>query len=443
MPLRCHTHRFALVLASVCVAFGCAGYSNVDRDIDRTPIVNTGVGATVIMPGETAPPPQWPGSVTGAGTPAATAEGGTRGAAPRAGGSPVTFIGGTEVDEKRHETKKSEPRWLKYMTLPFAVVAYPIKKGIEAVRGEPETGPSVPDGSRPAPRVPEDRADAQAAQERAELDRLESELAQRTTTPSQPRAPASATPRAGLSIADELAFLREGRRPPSRSATTRSTSTGTAPRRPAASATPAGLPGETSRALDRDGDGHPDQWSYRAGGALIREVSDEDGDGAPDRTVRYDPRSGDISSVEEDMNRDGSFDSWSHYADGELARRRSDANGDGNIDTWTFYEGGQIARHEQDTNGDGFRDRVGYYEEGRLGREELDRSGRGRPDLTLYYDEKGRVRESEEDVDGDGVLDVRAHYRKGKLKRREILTDAALETALESHANPGNATEAP
>ncbi|UCE85401.1 MAG: hypothetical protein JSU66_13815 [Deltaproteobacteria bacterium] len=448
MPVCFRTIRFAPALAGASLALACAGVSNVNRDVDRTPIVNTGVGATILMPGETAPPPQWPGSVTGAGAPAASAEGRSGAAAPTPGSSPVTFLGGTEVDEERHVTQKSQPRWLKYAALPFAVAAYPFQKAIDAVRGDSEPGPPVPDGRVPVPASPEDRADAQAAQERAELDRLQNELAQRGATPAQPQfaspaATRAAPPRAPLSIAEELAFLREGRTPPSRTLPAPSEPSRTAPRRPVPSATPGAQPGETGRALDRDGDGHPDQWAYRAGGALVRELSDEDGDGTADRSVRYDPHSGAIASVEEDMNRDGTFDSWSQYADGTLARRRSDADFDGTIDTWTFYEAGSIARHEQDTNADGFRDRIGYYENGQLAREEVDRSGRGHPDLVLYYDEKGRVRVSEEDVDGDGVPDVRAHYRKGKLKRREILTDAALDATLESHAAPGNAPGRP
>ena len=63
---------------------GCFAVNKVERDIDRTPTVNTGAGATVIMPGQTAPVYQSPlegatpdggggGGVTGTDSPTGTA----------------------------------------------------------------------------------------------------------------------------------------------------------------------------------------------------------------------------------------------------------------------------------------------------------------------------------------------------------------------------------
>ena len=53
----------ALIAASA-LAPGCVYYGATSRDVDRTPIVDTGVGASVIMPGQTAP--AFPGSTGGA-----------------------------------------------------------------------------------------------------------------------------------------------------------------------------------------------------------------------------------------------------------------------------------------------------------------------------------------------------------------------------------------
>jgi hypothetical protein len=126
---------------------------------------------------------------------------------------------------------------------------------------------------------------------------------------------------------------------------------------------------------DRDGDGRPDQWQYREGGVLVRELFDENGDGRVDRTVRYDPATGQRSYEEEDANQDGLVDSWVEYARGQVQRRRQDASGDGQPDAWSFYRGGQIARVEEDRNGDGFRDRVGQFDAaGKLRREIEDRT---------------------------------------------------------------------
>ncbi len=39
-----------VLVAHLALSLGCV-YSNVQRDIERTPTINTGAGATVLMPG--------------------------------------------------------------------------------------------------------------------------------------------------------------------------------------------------------------------------------------------------------------------------------------------------------------------------------------------------------------------------------------------------------
>ena len=70
---------------------------------------------------------------------------------PPSGGAPVTMIGGAEQHDKGHVAWKQEPVWLKYLTLPFAVIAAPFKAGAEAARREPEPGPELPQSAPPAP----------------------------------------------------------------------------------------------------------------------------------------------------------------------------------------------------------------------------------------------------------------------------------------------------
>ena len=48
------SHAVALIAAST-LAPGCVYYGTQSRDVDRTPIVDTGVGATILMPGQSAP----------------------------------------------------------------------------------------------------------------------------------------------------------------------------------------------------------------------------------------------------------------------------------------------------------------------------------------------------------------------------------------------------
>jgi len=448
----------ALALLLAGALSGCLAYSNVKRDTDRQPIVHTGVGATVLMPGQG--PPNLPesihgrgygggapyagppapgtggaasGSYRGGGTgsqgggssyaagPAAGGHGAPPGAVP-AGGS-MQFIGGAEVDQQTHREIKQEPLLIKTLLAPLAVVAWPFKKTYEAAQGDAQPVVAPPPPAPPRPGAP----DYEAAYEDAQLQALERSLpgASPSAAPghgagSAPGAPTAAAPPPVASpgpppssIADELAALQRGVPP-----------RGVAPG-PGGAATPAGV---ADRVNDADGDGRPDQWQYRERGVLVRELFDQNGDGRVDRTVRYDPATGEKHSEEEDANADGRVDSWVEYQGGRVARRRQDTSGDGQPDAWNFYRGGQLARVEEDRDGDGFRDRVGHYDAGKLRREIEDGNGDGRPDRITLYDEKERVRQLSEDRDGDGLVDARSFYENGKLVRREVVDEAAGES---------------
>lgn len=443
---------------------GCA-YGDYERDVDRTPVVNTGAGATIIYPGQTAPPA--PGSVMPGAEPAGGATGtGTGSADPETtgshrsgsapGGGNVTFIGGSAIDEKRSLRVHEEPSYYKYLGLPFAILAAPFVAIAEAVRGEPEEGPEIPQ-THAAPQTGP-TAPAPPDYETQQLEAMERELAQRgaaaaggppavsaapggngVTAPPLAGAPATWQPQ---SIADELAALQ--RRP---DFTAPSEMRGPAPapqhgqqvvsgRPPAPDVTTPSPPrgGERPFAtadgiVDRDGDGRIDQWIFREEGEIVRAVFDDDGDGHAERTLHYDRQTHRVSRVVEDTDRDGSPDSWSDFRDGELFRRRDDSDSDGSVDSWSYYRGEQLTRHEIDTTGDGFRDRTSFYEAGALMREEQDRDGDGRTDLTVHFDEDARIATREEDTDGDGRIDTISHYDGGRLTRRELLDPQPPPTA--------------
>jgi antitoxin component YwqK of YwqJK toxin-antitoxin module len=450
---------FLLVSVSVGLA-GCLAYSNVKRDTDRNPIVHTGVGATIMMPGQA--PPALPqsmlnasrygtaqgggvqgsqsgsssgygsgsgsGSSSGSGYGAAPPAGGYAGApaAPPGGGSNIQFIGGTEVDEVTHREIRQDPLLVKTLLAPVAAVAYPFKKAYEALQGDPE--PVVtPEPQQAAPRGP---TDYQGAYEQSQLDHLERQLGPQAAPPpgAAPRsAPqvASAPPSSGgsASISDELAMLQRRVQP-----------RGVAPELNGGPPPVAGQPtpsGVADKVQDRNGDGRPDLWQYREKGALVRELFDEDSDGRVDHTIRYDPASGQKATEEEDSDVDGRIDSWVEYRNGEVIRRRQDANHDGEPDAWTLYRGGQLARVEEDRNADGFRDRVGYYQEGKLRREVEDANGDGRPDRVTLYDANERASERTEDLNGDGLIDARSFFEKGKLVRREIVEESVASPLVE------------
>jgi hypothetical protein len=464
-------HRLLQPLLFLTVSLGLAGcfaYSNVKRDTDRNPIVHTGVGATILMPGQA--PPALPqsmlnasrygtaqggptqgstsgsssgygsgsGSGSASGAPGAAPApgyagapaGGGYAAAPGAvpGQSNIQFIGGAELEEVTHRQIRQDPLGVKALLAPVAMVAYPFKKAYEALQGDPE--PVVtPEAQAAQPRGP---TDYQGAYEQNQLDQLERQLGPSAAPPgpapqaAPPRAApevASAPPPGGGSIADELALLQR-RVQPRGIAPEAANGAPPVPGQP----TPSGV---ADKVTDRNGDGRPDLWQYRDGGALVRELFDEDSDGRVDHTVRYDPATGQKVSEEEDSDVDGRIDSWVEYRNGEVVRRRQDANHDGEPDAWTLYRGGQLARVEEDRNGDGFRDRVGYYQSGKLRREVEDANGDGRPDRVTVFDGSERATERTEDLNGDGMIDARSFFENGKLVRREIVDESTAAPLVE------------
>ncbi len=436
------SHTVALIAAAT-LAPGCVYYGDTKRDIDRTPIVDTGVGATVLMPGQSAP--SFPGGASTSGGSEAGAPGRTSGGysgsssgAPSGGGG-LTMIGGTRVDESMHSSSHEEPIWLKYLMLPFAVAAAPFVAAADAIKGDPKPGPEVPRVDPPRPQLAA-KPPAETYDDRMidgmdrELDQRQAAAAPPTTSGTPARAAARATN--APSIADELASLQrtptvESAPSPRPQAATTATSAPSAPRSSLApDAAADGI-------VDRNGDGRIDLWIYREDGEIVRRVLDEDFDGRPDQTIFYDRATHRVSRVEEDTDHDGNVDSWTDYQDGQVVRRRGDTNHDGTVDTWTFYRNGEITRHEQDTTGNGFRDRIGFYEGGKLVREEQDTTGKGKADVIVYYDANERVVRRDEDTDQDGRIDVISYYENGRLSRRELIDGTAqAPQAVAPHATP-------
>ena len=422
----------ALAVLLIPTLAGCF-YSRRAADVDRNPTVDTGTGASIIMPGQSAPAMgRAPGS-----------EGGIPTATPN-----IQMIGGSEIDEERHEVGKEDPLLFKALTAPLAAVAAPFVAAAEALRDDdPEPGPQVPAHKPERPEVrqgppPVDsKGGASAAAggpapptvqatrtpdfETQQIEAMERELTRRQASAPPPSPAPSAAPRSrgAVSIADELAALQRAPRAASQPAPAVPPPLETTldpARRPSG-----GSEGPVADGIvDRDEDGRIDLWLYREDGDIVRKVIDQDFDGRPDTTLHYDPDTHRLARIEEDSDRNGATDSWTEYREGEVTRRRVDSDHDGSVDTWTFYRDGEISRHEQDTTGDGFRDRIGHYEGGTLLREEHDRNGDGRPDLTEHYADGRNVSRREEDRDHDGAVDVISHYENGRLARRELLGDA-------------------
>lgn len=178
--------------------------------------------------------------------------------------------------------------------------------------------------------------------------------------------------------------------------------------------------------VDRDHDGNPDLWSYRGADGNPTEELDENKDGRADRRLHYDSARR-LSRTEEDLDFDGKMETFSHYEQGQLVRRRADTDADGQPDAWTFFREGEIARHEIDRDQDGFRDLVMAYEAGELTREEDDRNRDGRPDRINVF-KSGELIERHDDLDFDGLSDITSYYEDGKLVRRSVSTDEAVQS---------------
>ncbi|HTO52706.1 MAG TPA: hypothetical protein VMR50_04900 [Myxococcota bacterium] len=431
--------------------FGTAcgvGYKNGSQE--QRPEIITGMGATVMYPGEAGP--AMPGSAIGPAGSASSSSGstvpgttsgssnssgtgvpdnggsgygshsgssssngsgsGSGGSNP--GGSNLTMIGQTtEEASNSTETKEFLPIGPLF-GYPFWFLGQSLgDKADDAKKAQMEPKPAAaPPRTRTADDVERDRLER-------ENEALRKELEQRA---SAPPVTGSSAPAPHAAIGDELAALE-------RSLDRRGGTTTPPPVDAAAPARKPLLPQEPGlgapEARDRNGDGKPDEWLYTVNGRPVTDALDDDFDGRVDRIQHYDSK-GRLVSSDEDLNGDGVMETTSIYEDGQLVRRRTDSNGDGQADTWSFYKDNELLRTEIDKNGDGFRDEVTIYSHGKVEREEEDRNGDGRPDVVTLY-RNGQIYEKREDLDFDGMPDVVSHYENGKLTSREASSSEAFE----------------
>jgi hypothetical protein len=435
-----------LLVLSVSLAACGVGYKNGSQE--QRPEIITGMGATVMYPGEAGPAmpgsaigpagsnssssgstvpgttsgssnssgtgvPDNGGSGTGSHSGTSSSNGSGSGSGGNPGGSNLTMIGQTtEEASNSTETKEFLPIGPLF-GYPFWFLGQSLgDKADEAKKQQMEPKPTA--AEPPHPRTADD---VERDRLQRENDALRQELEQRASAPVTSAPPA---PRAA--IGDELAALE-------RSLDRRGGATTPPPVAAAAPARKPLLPQEPGlgapETRDRNGDGKPDEWLYSANGRPVTDALDDDFDGRVDRIQHFDSK-GRLVSSDEDLNGDGVMETTSIYEDGQLVRRRTDSNGDGQADTWSFYKNNELIRTEIDKNGDGFRDVVTIYSHGKVEREEEDRNGDGRPDVvTLYRD--GQIVEKREDLDFDGMPDVVSHYENGKLVSREASSSEAFE----------------
>jgi len=439
----------ALVLLPAALCACGIGYQSADRE--QRPEIITGMGATVMYPGESGPampgssigPTSATGQTTGSTTPGTASgsysgsgepprAGSTSGQAPAGGaaasggaaepGSNMTMIsGGKQEVSESFEDKRFLPIG-PIFGYPFWFLGKSLAdKADDEAKEQLDKANQGTDPVSGRANTPDDVERNRLAEENQALrDQLQQRASAPAAVPPVGSAPGTRVAQSAR-ISDELAALERslGKRSGGAAA-----GAGAAPQ--ASRPIPPGTPGlGVPEATDRDGDGRPDLWTYTKNGRPALEALDEDHDGRVDRNLHYDER-GRLVSSDDDLNGDGVMETASLFEDGRLARRRSDSNADGQADTWTFYRGDEILRTEIDRDGDGFRDELTIYTNGQVDREEIDRNGDGRPDAVSIY-ANGQISEKREDLDFDGTPDVVSRYKNGKLASREAESTEVFE----------------
>jgi antitoxin component YwqK of YwqJK toxin-antitoxin module len=170
---------------------------------------------------------------------------------------------------------------------------------------------------------------------------------------------------------------------------------------------------------------------------------DSDNDGKIDRIAHFD-QAGKISKLEEDSNRDGTYDIMSRYKDKKPICQEKDTNFDGKkdffchfdakgfpekieedtrytgrIDRIRIYRKGVPDRVEYDADGDGFMETISFYKEGKIFLQTQDKNKDGKPDVKIFFNQKEEKERVEKDEDGDGKVDLKVFYKNGRLTKSE------------------------
>jgi hypothetical protein len=163
---------------------------------------------------------------------------------------------------------------------------------------------------------------------------------------------------------------------------------------------------------DANRNGRNDATSFMNGTRIERIELDLDENG---KAERWDYYMADRSLEKIGFSRlnDGVMDSQAYYgSDGTLARMEVSTKRDGRFDRVEFYEGGVLSRSEEDTNGDGRPDKWETYQPNpgapanepayAIASAAFDDAGRGTPARRFHYGRNGAVTLVEVDPDGDG-----------------------------------------
>lgn len=168
----------------------------------------------------------------------------------------------------------------------------------------------------------------------------------------------------------------------------------------------------TRLTADLNKDGVIDAWSYMDGTKVLRTELDADQDGKIERW-EFHGDDGKVARVAISREKNGKPDTWMYPGpDGKLARAEiSSEQDETKIDRWEWYENDQVARAEEDASGDGRVDKWEAWRNGALTSVMLDEDYDGSPDRRLVYGDGGRLLTIESDPDGRGGFKKKIEVR--------------------------------
>lgn len=119
---------------------------------------------------------------------------------------------------------------------------------------------------------------------------------------------------------------------------------------------------------------------------------------------------------------------------GRLSRLDIDHNKDGRIETFSYWDGPSVLRIEIDSDGDGRIDRWEHYGEGnRLERVGSSRVDDGTEDTWTYPDAAGNLARVDTDTDRDGIVDKRETFSVPPGSRAAVLSRVDLDVDADGH----------
>jgi hypothetical protein len=159
----------------------------------------------------------------------------------------------------------------------------------------------------------------------------------------------------------------------------------------------------TRLTADLNKDGKIDAWTYMDGTKVLRTELDADQDGKIEKW-EYHGDDGKVAKVALSREKNGKQDAWFYPGpDGKIARAElSSEQDEKKIDRWEWHENGEAVRVEEDASGDGKVDKWQTLKNGSIVAVLLDENYDGKPDRRLNYGPNGQLLSIESEPDSSG-----------------------------------------